>query len=533
MHKHIQYNPNDMNPLRRQILFLFLVIYGLFLPGQIPKREFRGAWIATVKNIDWPSEAGLYSGVQAGEYIDLLNTLQASGINAVIVQIRPAGDAFYDSPYEPWSEWLTGTQGKAPEPYWDPLQLMVSEAHKRGMEFHAWFNPYRVDMNWQGDKIRAPNHLSNTHPEWTLAYGANLYLDPGIPAAREYVTRIVLDVVRRYEIDAVHFDDYFYPYRIPEVAFPDTLSYDQYGQRFLNRDDWRRDNVNQFIEALHDSLFYLNPEIQFGISPFGVWRNEATDPTGSATRAGQTSYDDLYADIRLWLQKGWIDYVMPQAYFSIGYPPADFEELIRWWAANCAGKRLYIGHSPYKIANNADQNWNDPGEIPRQIRATREIGAIDGSAYFSARWFTLNPLSFADSLNQRYYRYPALLPQVQKGDAIPPLPPDIGFSRSQKRGIELNWQQPLYGDSAAYYVIYRSQGKVLPTVNPTNINHILGSDALYYRDEETRFLRRYHYLITAVDRQHNESAPSQLISKVRLSGLGKAFRDFFRKLGRP
>jgi uncharacterized lipoprotein YddW (UPF0748 family) len=520
-----------MNPIRISLLVLIVsTFFSPCLQAQAPKREFRGAWIATVKNIDWPSQADLYSDVQAGEFTEMLDRLKEVGMNAVIVQIRPSGDAFFESPFEPWSEWLTGTQGKAPEPYFDPLRFMLDEAHRRGMEFHAWINPFRADMDWFEGKERAPSHISQTQPEWTLPYGRNLYLDPGIPYARDYIVDLIMDVVRRYPVDAIHFDDYFYPYKIQDEVFPDSLSFRLYGRDFIDRGDWRRNNVNQFIHQLHDSLRYNYPAVQLGISPFGVWRNQAVDPTGSATQAGQTSYDDLYADIRLWLRQGWIDYVAPQAYFSIGYPPADFSEITRWWAQNCAGKRLYIGHGPYKVGNNHDQNWNDPSQIPRQIRATRENEAVDGSIFFSANWFNRNPLGFADSLQWNYYRTPALVPNVLKGDAIPPMPPELANPHSLPRGIELQWSPSAYGDSAAYYVIYRSQGKELPSTNAVYLHHVQGSNELLLLDEKTRFLKRYHYMLTAVDRQHNESAPSSVVTKVRWSGFGESFKDWLNRL---
>ncbi|MEM6344477.1 MAG: family 10 glycosylhydrolase [Bacteroidota bacterium] len=519
-----QYKLARSFPPRLVIFLLALWGFTSSMNAQSPKREFRGAWIATVKNIDWPSQAKLYADVQAGEFTDLLDRLQAVGINAVIVQIRPSGDAFYPSAYEPWSEWLTGEQGSPPEPYYDPLDMMIAEAHSRGMEFHAWFNPYRADMDWEEGKLRAENHVSQTHPEWTLQYGRNLYIDPGIPDAQDYVLGVVLDVVKHNPIDAVHFDDYFYPYRIADTPFPDTSSFAFYGAGFPEVDDWRRYNVNTFIQRLSDSIRYVNPEVQFGISPFGVWRNIADDPEGSDTRAGQTSYDDLYADIRLWLRNGWIDYVAPQAYWSIGYPPAAFDVIVEWWSANCYGKRLYIGHGPYKIANNADKNWDDPTQIPRQIRQLRENEAVDGSIFFSSRWFDVNPLGFADSLQNYYYRRPALIPTVQKGDPIPPVAPSEQEIRIVKKGVQLSWQKSLYGDSVAYYVIYRSEGHELPTLNASYIYKVQGGDQTLFLDKRTRFLKRYHYIVTAVDRQHNESAPSEISSKIRWTGFLQRWR---------
>ena len=228
-------------------------------------------------------------------------------MNAVIVQVRPATDAFYPSPYEPWSQWLTGTQGKPPSPYYDPLQFMIEETHKRGMEFHAWCNPYRAD-NKIGESSIAPAHITRIHPEWFLNYGGQKYFDPGNKDAQQFVVKVIRDIVSRYDIDAIHMDDYFYPYRILGKEFPDQESFEKYGNG-MDKEDWRRSNVDSIIETVSRVIKEEKPYCKFGISPFGVWRNQSKDPEGSATKAGQTNYDDLYADILLWLKNGWIDYV--------------------------------------------------------------------------------------------------------------------------------------------------------------------------------------------------------------------------------
>ena len=270
--------------------------------GQSPKREFRGAWIASVANIDWPSKPGLPAAEQQQQFILLLDKLKALGCNAVIVQIRPVCDAFYNSKIEPWSHYLTGRQGEAPTPYYDPLVFMVDEAHKRNMEFHAWFNPYRALMDSKVNN-NPPSHITRRHPEWTISYGGKTYLDPGIPEVREYVTSVISDVVKRYDIDAVHLDDYFYPYRVPGKPFGDAKTYARFGNG-KSLDDWRRDNVSLFIAMLNNSIKQIKPTMKLGISPFGVWRNKSKDPDGSETHGGQTNYDDLYADVVLWMQKG-------------------------------------------------------------------------------------------------------------------------------------------------------------------------------------------------------------------------------------
>lgn len=361
-----------------------------FLNGQsqaTKQKEFRGVWIATVDHIDWPSRGNYNTELQKAEFISILDMHQRNGMNAIVMQIRPATDAFYPSPYEPWSEWLTGKQGRAPNPWYDPLQFMIEETHKRNMEFHAWFNPYRAVFNIN-KTVTAPTHVTRLHPEWFLTYGDKRYFDPGIPAVRDYVCKVITDVVQRYAVDAIHFDDYFYPYRIEGKAFPDDASYAQYGGG-LNREDWRRSNVDSIILQLSRAIKKENPAVAFGISPFGVWRNKDRDPDGSATRAGQTNYDDLYADILLWLKSGWIDYVAPQLYWEFGHKNAPFEVLIDWWSKHTYGKKCYIGLGIYKANSNAA--WRDKTQLPRQIELLRNTPNMHGMIFFSSRSFDANP----------------------------------------------------------------------------------------------------------------------------------------------
>ncbi len=492
--------------MRSTYLLLSLLVCLFRLPAQEPLREVRGVWIATVKNIDWPSRAGLPAQAQQQELISLLDSLQTHGFNTVILQIRPSGDAFYDSPIEPWSEWLTGSQGLPPRPYYDPLEFAVTEAHRRNMELHAWLNPFRVVMDADKNPALAASHVARRRPDWTLRYGNISYLDPGIPEARAYVMNVVADVVTRYDIDAIHFDDYFYPYKIAGEEFPDTASFRRYGGRFRDLPAWRRNNVDEFIRLTHDRIIGIKPSVKFGISPFAVWRNQADDPEGSATRAGITSYDALHADVRTWLRMGWIDYVAPQLYFSIGFAPADFAVLLDWWERNTFGKHLYIGHSPYKIQNNQDPNWNSPREIPRQVEAVRQNSIAQGSLFFSANWLNKNLLGWADSLRQTYYQSYTFPPAMAWIDNSPPLPPAHVDISSDKRGIELLWLTP-QSEEAAYYCLYRTDRKTPPLPLARYRMAILREEGNYYLDEEVKFGRKYHYLVTARDRHHNESEP--------------------------
>lgn len=403
------------------LLTTLAILYPFAFSVAQPKYEFRAAWIATVANIDWPSRGNYDTESQKDEYIKLLDLHVLNGLNAVIVQIRPSTDAFYPSPYEPWSQWLTGEQGRPPSPYYDPLQFMIDEAHKRGLEFHAWCNPYRALMQI-GKSSVSPTHVTKIHPEWFLDYGNKRYFDPGNKEAQQFVVNVVRDIVKRYDVDAVHFDDYFYPYRIAGKEFPDDPSYAKYGSG-MDRGDWRRSNVDSIIIKLGTAIKQENPRCKFGISPFGVWRNKNRDSLGSDTKAGQTNYDDLYADILLWLKEGYIDYVVPQLYWEHGHSAAPYEELIDWWNKNAYHKHCYVGLGIYKAGTNA--RWRDKNIIPMQIRDAREHPNLQGQVYFSSKSFLKNPNGWNDSLKQHYYKYPALIPPMYWIDSVKPGSPLI------------------------------------------------------------------------------------------------------------
>ncbi|RYD79055.1 MAG: hypothetical protein EOP53_10195 [Sphingobacteriales bacterium] len=382
--------------------FLFCFIF----PSMAQRAEMRAVWIATVSNIDYPSKPTISSDVQKEEFIRLADMHQRNGMNTLVVQIRPATDAFYPSPYEPWSQWLTGKQGQPPVPYYDPLKFMIEETHKRGMQFHAWMNPYRAVFNIGNSSI-APSHITNMHPEWFLTYGDKKYFDPGNKDVQKYVTAVVKDVVSRYAIDAIHFDDYFYPYPIGGKQFPDWAMYNKYGNG-MAKDDWRRSNTDSIIVMISRAIKEENKKCQFGISPFGIWRNIDKDPKGSNTMGGLTNYDDLYADILLWLRNGWIDYVAPQLYWEIGHKVADYTTLLDWWNKNTYGKNCYIGIGIYRAGSNAA--WKDKTQLPRQITQLREKANINGMMFYSSKIFEKNPNGWNDSLRLNYFREPAALP---------------------------------------------------------------------------------------------------------------------------
>jgi uncharacterized lipoprotein YddW (UPF0748 family) len=393
----------------RTLLFLYILITATSV-SYCQQPEFRAAWIATVDNIDWPSKGNYNSENQKAEFIRIVDMHKKNGLNALVVQIRPATDAFYPSPYEPWSEWLTGKQGRPPVPYYDPLKFMIEESHKRGLEFHAWFNPYRAVFKI-GTSTLSPTHITKIHPEWFLTYGDKKYFDPGNPNAQQFVTRVVKDVVERYDVDAIHFDDYFYPYRIAGKEFPDQASFKKYGNG-MTKDDWRRSNVDSIIVQLSRVIKKVNTKCKFGISPFGVWRNASQDSiNGSATKAGQTNYDDLYADILLWLKNGWIDYVAPQLYWEFEHKLAPFQPLLDWWSQHSYGRHCYIGLGLYRAGSNA--NWKDKTQLPRQIEALRKTPNVQGMIFFSSKNFERNPNGWSDTLRYQYFKEPAAIPPME------------------------------------------------------------------------------------------------------------------------
>jgi len=365
--------------------------------------ELRGAWVSTVYNLDWPSSTSTGKAEsQKQDYVKLLDDLQGMGINAVFVQVRPSGDAFYSSDLVPWSTYLTGVSGK--DPGYDPLQFMIDETHRRGMEFHAWFNPFRASTDTNTSKL-ANNHVANSHPEWIVKFANKLYINPGIPEAREHVINAIMEVVNRYDIDGVHLDDYFYPSGETKTnQFNDDSTYKKYNSKYLtDKGDWRRDNINEFVRDLGRSVHQVKPNVSFGISPFGVWRNKSTDSTGSDTKAGMTAYDSTYADVRAWIQNGWIDYVAPQIYWSLSFNIAKYDTLVDWWAKEVAGShvKLYIGHAPYKLGT-SEAGWNSAQEIINQLQYNRGVPEVRGSIFFSAKELRKNPLGLIPLLQSFY-----------------------------------------------------------------------------------------------------------------------------------
>jgi len=485
------------------LIFLFTCLFSFISEAQ-PKYEFRAVWVATVANIDWPSKPGLSVDQQKKEAIAILDMHKNLGMNAVILQVRPTADAFYSSELEPWSRYLEGKQGQGPQPFYDPLAFWTDECHKRGMELHAWLNPYRVTQSLTEEL--SVNHVAFQHPEWILAYGNKLYFDPGIPETREFIANVVKDIVTRYDVDAIHMDDYFYPYPTKE-AFPDTTSFRLYNRGFLpeNIADWRRENVDITIEMINNTIKSVKPWVKFGISPFGVWRNIADDPTGSDTKAGATNYDDLYANIIKWQEKGWIDYCLPQLYWYIGHPAADFEKLAFWWKDHGYGRAMYIGQAAYQVdPNSKTPEWRDPAQLPEQIRLLRSIPEISGSAYFSSRSFLNDLVGFQDSLKSEIYKKPALVPPMRWLDGTPP----AAVMKLKIRGRKISWETETPKsemDKPWQFVVYLNErGVTFDPNSAANIFSIQKENQIKFEKINTK-KKSYEVRVSVVDRLNNES----------------------------
>jgi uncharacterized lipoprotein YddW (UPF0748 family) len=416
---------------------------------EIP-REFRGVWIATVANIDWPISGTDSWEKQKKDYLALLDYYQGLHFNAVIVQIRTAGDALYPTKLAPWSKYLTGSQGTPPKTQEDPLAWMITAAHQRGLEFHAWLNPYRATMDLNTAGLN-PNHDFHKHRNWMLKYGTKWYYDPGLPEVKAHLLQIISEVVDTYEIDAIHFDDYFYPYREPNLEFPDQASYAAYKKSGQSKDDWRRQNVDELILALSETIKSKKPWVQFGISPFGVWRNQSKDPKGSPTQAGQTNYDDLFADVLLWMKNGWIDYLIPQLYWSMEHRLASHRILADWWSNTSYGVPIYLGNGPYKIRDDSDAAWKEPKELITQVHYGRTLPQIQGNAFFSAKSMYQKNQDIAQLLKTEVYDRPVLPPAFEPKSSVRISAPqvlDLSISTSK---IQLQLEKQL--DPAIRYAL--------------------------------------------------------------------------------
>ncbi|GGB28836.1 glycosyl hydrolase [Flexivirga endophytica] len=483
-------------------------------PGQFPtdpttpKRDLRSFWLSVVANIDWPSKPGLSAEAQQTELIAWLDLAVAQRHNVVVLQVRPTADALWPSPYEPWSAWLTGQQGD--DPGYDPLGFAVAEAHKRNLELHAWFNPFRVAMT-EDPSTLIPSHPARQHPDWVLPYGGKLYYNPGEPVVRRFVEDAIMDAVEHYDIDAVHFDDYFYPYPVAGKVFHDEEQYAKYGNG-KSLDDWRRSNIDDLIVQLGRRIKRAKPLCQFGISPFAVWRNKATDPIGSDTTAGAETFDDLYADTRGWVTKGWIDYICPQVYWSIGFAPADYAKLVPWWSDVVKGTpvHLYIGQATYKVNTNGavDPHWLNPEELSSHLQFNTQYPQVQGNIFFSAVPVRKDELGATTLLNEKWYSRPALLPATPRLKRRPP----ARVVRLHRDGDTLSWDTG--SPDAAHFAVYRipldnnhSQAKSRDLADARHLAAVIPADQHHSSWTDKGSGDGAHaYVVSAVDRAGNESA---------------------------
>ena len=463
------------------------------------KREFRGAWIQAV-NGQWVG-VGTQKMQQTLTY--QLDELMKDGVNAIIFQIRPECDALYQSNIEPWSRFLTGKQGVAPSPYWDPLQWMVTECHKRGMELHAWINPYRAKTKTTHELDS--RHVALRHPEWVFEYDDQYILNPAIPECRNFICHVVGDIVRRYDVDGLHIDDYFYPYPAAGQTIPDDQLFRSNPRGFTNKGDWRRDNVNLFIRQLSDTIHQNKPWVKFGVSPFGIYRNKKNDPNGSNTN-GLQNYDDLYADVLLWVNKGWVDYNVPQLYWEIGHKSADYQELIGWWNRYASNRPLFIGEDVERTVKNADLRNPNIHQLAAKVQLRSQMRNVQGAVLWYAKAAVDNIGNYGTSLRSTYWRYPALQPQMPFIDGKAPKKvrkPKV--INTQEDGNVLFWREPKgkgWKNQAVRYVVYRfNNGEPINIEDPSHIVAITPNT--FYRLPA----RSQHstYVITALDQLSNES----------------------------
>lgn len=477
--------------------------------GKETKREFRGAWIQTVFQDEYKN---MTPATMRKDFIRKLDYLEKCGINAIVFQVRPEADAFYKSDIEPWSRFYTGEQGKAPAGNFDLMAFLIEECHKRNMEFHAWLNPFRASTS--GTTRFADSHIYNKHPEWFVTYNKQILFDPGLPESRQFICKVVRDIVSRYDVDAIHMDDYFYPYPVGGMPFPDDDSFYKYGLKkgYTNaqRGDWRRENVNKLISELKRTILLAKPWVRFGISPFGIYRNKKSTPDGSGSDTnGLQNYDDLYADILYWEKQGWIDYNIPQIYWEIGHPAADYITLIKWWNKNAVNNsHLYIGQSVERTMK-AD-------ELTRKMRYERALSNVKGNCFWPANEILWNNKGVADSLRRNYHRYPALVPAYEHMHNRAPQEVKKLKTEWTAQGFLLHWQtpqSPTNPELASYFVIYRFDDKEPVDISdPSKIVAITRNTCYLLPYENGK--RKYRYVVTAVDRFHNENKGK--IKKIKL-----------------
>ena len=483
----------------KKFLLLLSAVLSLTASAQM-KREMRGAWIQCVNG----QFQGLGTQKMQQTLTYQLDELQKDGCNVIIFQVRPECDALYESSIEPWSRFLTGQQGKAPSPYWDPLQWMITECHRRGMELHAWINPYRART--KTTTVLAPNHIKMRKPQNCFEYDGLTILNPGIAENRDYICEVARDIVSRYDIDGIHMDDYFYPYPAAGQTIPDAQQYRQSSNGIGNIGDWRRYNVNLFIEQFYKTVHETKPWVKVGISPFGIYRNKKSSEMGSQTN-GLQNYDDLYADILLWVNNGWLDYCVPQIYWEIGNKAADYDTLIRWWNHYAAGRPLVIGEDVERTVKYSDPQNPSSHQLPAKMRLHQQLPGVKGTVLWYAKAAVDNVGNYGTMLREQYWRTPALQPAMTFIDGKAPKKVRSVKPVWTADGYILFWTAPKgkgWKDEAVKYVVYRfGQKEKVNIADATKIVAITPQTFLKlpYDNGKTK----YTYVVTALDRLQNES----------------------------
>jgi uncharacterized lipoprotein YddW (UPF0748 family) len=473
-----------------------------------PKREFRGAWLHVIGQTQYAR----MGTEEAKKYItSQIEKLHDAGCNAVIFQVRPCADALYISDYEPWSQYLTGKRGKAPSPLWDPIAFTIEQAHKLGMEFHAWLNPYRISTD--AKEVLPDSHIAKKEPWRMFKYDNKQFFDPGIPENRDYIAEVVADIVSRYDVDAIHIDDYFYPYPAANGTkfMADDASYAKYGNG-MERNDWRRSNVDKLIEKLHETIKYEKPWVRFGVSPFGIWRNKRTDPRGSES-TGLQNYDDLYADVLLWAKNGWIDYIVPQLYWELDTKAAPSRKLVQWWNDNCYGVDLYIGQDTKRTMDKSDAQTGSRSELDTKIKLTRKLPNVSGNVWWHGYWVTDNYKGVADSLAQKYQSTIALPPAYGDKNLKPERPTNIKIEKKHGKQY-ISWDKPQEkaepeATDAIRYVVYEFfPGEEVDTEDPQTIIALTPYNSVQLPEDELE--KGTLFIVTALDRMNRESNPARV-----------------------
>ena len=466
-----------------------------------PSREFRAMWLSSVVNIDWPSAAGLSAEEQQAEYLAWLDLAQELGLNAVIAQVRPTADAFWPSRFEPWSMYLTGTQGQ--DPGYDPLAFQIDQAHARGLEYHAWFNPYRVAMTEEPELV--PDHPARRHPEWVWPFGGKLYYDPGLPEVRAFVQDAMMDAISRYDVDGAHFDDYFYPYPVEGETYPDEQTYDEHSDGSVPIEDWRRENIDALVREMHERIRAEKPWVRFGISPFGIWRNATSDPEGSDT-SGSESYDIISADSLRWVREGWVDYINPQIYWQFGHTAADYETLVHWWAEKVEGTGvgLFIGEAAYKAI---DGTFEELTELGDHLDLTRSLPAVDGNVLFSAASLRDDTVGAVEDLVERHYAHPAVVPALASVPGEAPERPTVRTVRPRGSGVQVRWRAPGATSVALWHLPSAEVGEAA-LADGRNLVAVVRAERAAGEVVHEGADGSGFYAVTAYDRTWQQSEPS-------------------------